>query len=111
MHRESGRGREPYEMGRRRADGSGMPAYQGDVGVRNGRIAEICRLNGSVRHTIDASGKVVAPGFIDNHCHFDAQATWDPLCSHSPHHGALSTRHEAQPLPPHACKHVSWNNT
>jgi len=40
--------------------------------------------------TIEADGRAVAPGFIDNHCHYDAQVTWDPLCTFSPEHGATS---------------------
>jgi N-acyl-D-amino-acid deacylase len=71
-------------------DGSGMPWYRGDVGVKDGRIAEIGRLSGPARRTIDAAGRVVAPGFIDNHCHYDAQVTWDPLCTYSCDHGATS---------------------
>lgn len=71
-------------------DGSGMPAYEADLGVKDGRIAEIGRLDASVARTIDASGRVVAPGFIDNHCHFDAQITWDPLCTFSPQHGVTT---------------------
>jgi N-acyl-D-aspartate/D-glutamate deacylase len=71
-------------------DGSGMPAFRGDVGIRNGKIAELGKLGGPAQRTIDAEGQVVAPGFVDNHCHFDAQVTWDPLCSFSPQHGATT---------------------
>jgi N-acyl-D-aspartate/D-glutamate deacylase len=71
-------------------DGSGMPAFRGDVGIKNGKIAEMGKLSGPATRTIDAEGRVVAPGFVDNHCHFDAQVTWDPLCSFSPQHGATT---------------------
>ena len=71
-------------------DGSGMPAFRGDVGVKDGKIAEIGKLSGPATRTMDADGRVVAPGFIDNHCHYDAQVTWDPLCSFSCDHGATS---------------------
>ncbi|HEX3883476.1 MAG TPA: amidohydrolase family protein [Stellaceae bacterium] len=71
-------------------DGSGMPAYRGDVGVKDGKIAEIGKLSSPADRTIDAAGKAVAPGFIDNHCHYDAQVTWDPLCTFSPEHGATT---------------------
>ena len=71
-------------------DGSGMPSFQGDVGVLKGKIVEVGRLSGSATRTIDAEGMVIAPGFIDNHCHYDAQVTWDPLCTFSCHHGATS---------------------
>ena len=71
-------------------DGSGMPAFRGDVGIKHGKIAEIGKLSGPATRTIDAAGRVVAPGFIDNHCHYDAQVTWDPLCSFSCDHGATS---------------------
>src|ERR1700681_223232 len=71
-------------------DGSGGPSFRGDVGVKDGKIAEIGKLSGAATRTIDAEGRAVAPGFIDNHCHYDAQVTWDPLCTFSPEHGATS---------------------
>jgi N-acyl-D-aspartate/D-glutamate deacylase len=71
-------------------DGSGAPSYRADVGVKDGRIVEIGKLSGPATRTVDAQGLVVAPGFIDNHCHYDAQVTWDPLCSYSCDHGATS---------------------
>jgi N-acyl-D-amino-acid deacylase len=71
-------------------DGSGMPAFCGDVAVKSGKIAEIGKLSGPAERTIDADGRVVAPGFIDNHCHYDAQVTWDPLCTYSCDHGATT---------------------
>jgi len=67
-----------------------MPAFHGDIGIRNGKIAEIGKLRGTAKQTIDADGLVVAPGFIDSHCHFDAQVTWDPLCTYSCYHGATT---------------------
>jgi N-acyl-D-amino-acid deacylase len=71
-------------------DGSGMPAYMGDVGVRDGLIMEVGGLDGAAHRTIDAHGLVIAPGFIDNHCHYDAQVTWDPLCTFSCYHGVTT---------------------
>ena len=49
-----------------------MPAFRGDVGIKNGKIAEIGKLSGPAKKTIDADGRAVSPGFIDNHCHYDA---------------------------------------
>jgi N-acyl-D-aspartate/D-glutamate deacylase len=71
-------------------DGSGMPAFCGDVAIKAGKIAEIGKLSGPAERAIDTDGRVVAPGFIDNHCHYDAQVTWDPLCTYSCDHGATT---------------------
>jgi N-acyl-D-aspartate/D-glutamate deacylase len=67
-----------------------MPAFRADVAVQGGRIVELGKLSGSATRTIDAAGLVVAPGFVDNHCHYDAQVTWDPLCTYSCYHGATT---------------------
>jgi N-acyl-D-aspartate/D-glutamate deacylase len=71
-------------------DGSGMPSFFGDVAVKHGKIAAIGKLGSSATRVIDADGMVVSPGFVDNHCHYDAQVLWDPLCSFSCYHGATT---------------------
>src|SRR4030095_7269069 len=71
-------------------DGSGMPAFRGDVAVENGKIVEMGKLSGPTKNTIDAEGRVVAPGFVDNHTHFDAQVTCVPRSSFSPQPGATT---------------------
>jgi N-acyl-D-amino-acid deacylase len=71
-------------------DGSGLPRYPADVGVRHGRIVSIGRIRERAREVIDADGQVVAPGFIDGHTHMDAQIFWDPLGTCSCWHGITS---------------------
>src|SRR5438045_5827937 len=71
-------------------DGSGMPSFHGDVAVKDRKIVEMGKLSGAAGQTVDVQGQVISPGFIDNHCHYDAQVTWDPLCSFSCDHGATS---------------------
>jgi len=58
-------------------DGSGLPAFKGDLAIADGRIAAVGSVRGEARTVVDAAGKVVAPGFIDPHTHFDAQLLWD----------------------------------
>ncbi|MGQ4810082.1 N-acyl-D-aspartate deacylase [Candidatus Entotheonellaceae bacterium PAL068K] len=71
-------------------DGSGGPSFYGDVAVKHGKIVEVGKLGGDAKRTIHADGLVVSPGFIDNHCHYDAQVLWDPLCSFSCYHGSTT---------------------
>src|SRR3990170_8882982 len=68
-------------------DGSGLPRYRADVGVKGGRIASIGRIRESAREVLDAEGQIVAPGFVDGHTHMDAQVFWDPLGTSSCYHG------------------------
>jgi len=71
-------------------DGSGNPGYRADVGVVDGKIAAIGRLNSKAKQTVDAEGHVVSPGFVDGHTHMDAQVFWDPIGSCSSYHGVTS---------------------
>ena len=71
-------------------DGSGAPRFRADIGVADGRIAQIGRIRGPARRVIDADGLILAPGFIDGHTHMDAQVAWDPLGSCSCWHGVTS---------------------
>jgi N-acyl-D-aspartate/D-glutamate deacylase len=68
-------------------DGTGMPAFTGDVAIQDGRIAVRGKADGPAKRTIDCDGLVVAPGFVDVHTHYDAQVFWDPLLTSSCWHG------------------------
>src|SRR5216117_4055377 len=71
-------------------DGSGLPAYPADIGVRHGRIDTIGRIRERAREVIDADGLVVSPGFVDGHTHMDAQIFWDPIGTSSCFQGVTS---------------------
>src|SRR6266571_2112204 len=71
-------------------DGSGLPGHRADVGVKDGKIADIGRLRDGAARTIDAGGLVVAPGFVDHHTHLDAQILWDPYGTSEPENGVTS---------------------
>ena len=72
-------------------DGTGAPRVTADVAVVDGRIAAIGDLAGSeATEVIDATGKVVCPGFVDPHTHYDAQLFWDPYATPSCQHGITS---------------------
>lgn len=71
-------------------DGSGKPGFTGDVAVSGGKIAAIGKVDGSAKQEIDADGKLVTPGFVDIHTHFDGQATWENRMSPSSNHGVTT---------------------
>ena len=71
-------------------DGTGSPQYRADVAVAGGRIAQIGKISERGKQEIDASDRVVAPGFVDPHTHYDAQIDWDALVSCSSWHGVTS---------------------
>lgn len=70
-------------------DGTGAKATSGDIGISAGRIAEVGKV-GAGKREIDATGLLVAPGWVDIHTHYDGQATWDPYMTPSSWHGVTT---------------------
>jgi N-acyl-D-aspartate/D-glutamate deacylase len=71
-------------------DGTGGPRRMADIAVTDGRIVAVGSVEGRARRTVDARDLVVAPGFIDIHTHYDAQAFWDTTLGPSPLHGVTT---------------------
>lgn len=71
-------------------DGTGAAGFVGDVAIRGGVIAAVGRVEGTAAEEIDAAGKIITPGFVDIHTHYDGQATWDQEMAPSSWHGVTT---------------------
>ena len=71
-------------------DGSGDARYVADIAIENGKIAKIGDIKSSAKEEINAHGKLITPGWVDIHTHYDGQATWDPILAPSSWHGVTT---------------------
>ncbi len=71
-------------------DGTGAPAFQGDVALDGDRIVQVGGKAGPAKRVVQAEGRLVTPGWVDVHTHYDGQATWDPVLAPSSWHGATT---------------------
>ncbi len=71
-------------------DGRGNKPFKADIAIRDKKIAKIGLIKEDSKQRIDADGKIVTPGFVDIHTHYDGQATWDPYLRPSTYHGVTT---------------------
>ena len=71
-------------------DGTGNDRYVADIAIKDEKISAIGEIQGSADKEIDAKGKLVTPGWVDVHTHYDGQATWDPVLAPSSWHGVTT---------------------
>lgn len=71
-------------------DGTGAPAFHGDLAIDGDKVSAVGEVTGRGRREIDAAGRVLAPGWVDIHTHYDGQATWDPYLAPSTWHGCTT---------------------
>ena len=71
-------------------DGSGRAAFQADIAIRDGHIAQLGKVTGGAIEELDAAGRLVTPGFVDIHTHYDGQATWGSQMTPSAWHGVTT---------------------
>jgi N-acyl-D-amino-acid deacylase len=71
-------------------DGTGEDRFVADIAIKDGKIAKIGQITETATNEIDAKGKLVTPGWVDIHTHYDGQATWDPLLAPSSWHGVTT---------------------
>lgn len=71
-------------------DGTGAARFTGDIAIDNGLISQVGKVSGSGKEEIDATGMIVAPGWVDVHTHYDGQATWDQEMAPSSWHGVTT---------------------
>ena len=71
-------------------DGTGAERFIADVAINDGKVAEIGQVAETSTNEIDATGKLITPGWVDIHTHYDGQATWDPILAPSSWHGVTT---------------------
>ena len=71
-------------------DGTGDDRFAADIAIKDGKIVKIGQITETATNEIDAKGKLVTPGWVDIHTHYDGQATWDPLLAPSSWHGVTT---------------------
>ena len=80
-------------------DGKGSEPFKADLAISKEKIVEIGVIDAKAKEIIDAEGKIVTPGFVDIHTHYDGQVTWDPYLRPSTYHGVTTCLLYTSPSP------------